>query len=72
MKLFDEHVQDLADAILTAREFCGDEQEAIREYLAEHGFPKLSIVAPERDRVMYHASQRAAEEWMRRKMEARR
>ena len=71
MRTFEEHVDELSEAILSAREFCGSEQEAVSEYLAEHGFPPRRVVSPERDRVVEHASMRAAEEWQRRRIEAR-
>jgi hypothetical protein len=49
MKTFDEHIQDLAQTILTTRDLCGDERTAIRDYLADHGFtpgsPNAVIIA---------------------------
>jgi hypothetical protein len=49
MKTFDEHIQDLAQTILTTRDLCGDERQAVLDYLADHGFargyPSAAIVA---------------------------
>lgn len=33
----EERIQQCADEILNARDCCGDEQEAMREFEAEHG-----------------------------------
>ncbi len=60
MKTFDEHVEDLANAIVSARDFAGNESAAISEYMTEHGFPRIS---PERGRVTMAAMERADKIW---------
>ena len=57
---FDQHVEWLADELVTVRDFCGDERECIREYQADRlsGWPR-----PERLRLANAATLRADELW---------
>jgi hypothetical protein len=57
MKLHHEHVKDLAAAIVETRALCGDEQECIRDYLADHGFDRRGYSAP----IVAEAAMRAAD-----------
>jgi hypothetical protein len=45
MKNWEEHISELRDAILACREFCGDERNCIKSYLADNGIPKGSAAA---------------------------
>ena len=37
MSNINDHLNSAAQAIITARDFCGDEREAVRDYAAENG-----------------------------------
>jgi hypothetical protein len=45
VKTWQEHIQELAQAICNCRELCGNESAVIREYLSENGFAKGSVNA---------------------------
>ena len=64
-KFHNQHVADLADRIVATRDFCGNEREAILDYLADEGFTigtgrSVREAAVRRANAIWAASQRAA------------
>lgn len=45
MKTWQEHIEDLAAALIQCRDLCGNERECVRDYLADNGFSKGSVNA---------------------------
>lgn len=56
----EEHIDLAADAVITTRDFCGDEREAAHDCLADLGHGRA-----DRDRVMPVVFARAKGEWNR-------
>jgi hypothetical protein len=60
----DTVIQQAADVIITTRDFCGDEREAVREWCAENGYKaewqKVHRIAKFRANAAWNEFQKAA------------
>ena len=59
MYIKDSIIDQAQDAIISARDFCGDEREAVQEVLADHGIKDKA----DRNKVWGIAIVRANKEW---------
>lgn len=56
----EKHIEALADELVTTRDFCGDEKQCARDYVAEHA---ARWPLPSRIRLTTYAQARADELW---------